>query len=177
MICRVLHIMGYPVFYSDLVAKKILSSDIEVISKVKDVFGEGAYNTGVPDHKYLAEAAFNHPEKLQQLNSIVHPAVRYAFTQWVKSQKNKIVFNEAAILFESGSYRNFSKTILVTSPVELRIERLMKRDNSSVESIKLRMQNQWSDERKIPLADYVITNDESHAIIPQITTILEKLKT
>lgn len=175
-ICRILGIMGYPVFYSDEAAKEILSSNLDVRNQIIELFGSQVYLGSNPNKEYLAQMVFNDAKKLEQLNQIVHPAVRNHFTAWSKNQNATLVFNEAAILFESGSYKNFSKTILVTSPTELRIERLLKRDETTIEKIKSRMQNQWSDDQKIPLADFVITNDEHSLIIPQVLEILKKLK-
>jgi dephospho-CoA kinase len=175
-ICRILGIMGYPVFYSDTAAKEILSSNTDVRNQIIELFGSKTYIGNNPNKEYLAQMVFNDAKKLEQLNQIIHPAVRNQFKEWTQNQNSNFVFNEAAILFESGSYKNFSKTILVTSPTELRIERLLKRDQSTVEKIKSRMQNQWSDEQKIPLADFVIVNDEKTLILPQVLAILKKLK-
>lgn len=167
--------MGYPVFYSDQVAKQILGENPDVISKVQALFGPKAYEDNKPDHKFLAEVVFNEPEKLGRLNEIIHPAVRQSFSDWAKQLKSPIVFNEAAILFESGSYLNFSKTILVVSPEHLRVKRLLMRDHTSEEKIKSRMKNQWNDDQKIPLADFIIQNDEELLIMPQLIGILNKL--
>ncbi|MBK6953311.1 MAG: dephospho-CoA kinase [Crocinitomicaceae bacterium] len=175
-ICRILGIMGYPVFYSDTAAKEILSSNSKVRNQIIELFGSQSYRGDKPDKEFLAQMVFNNTQNLEQLNQIVHPAVRKQFADWSQVQNSKFVFNEAAILFESGSYKNFSKTILVTSPTELRIERLLKRDQTSVEQIKARMANQWSDDQKIPLADFIVVNDEKVLIIPQVLEILKKLK-
>ena len=175
-ICRILGIMGYPVFYSDTAAKEILSSDSNVRNQIIELFGSETYIGHNPNREYLAQMVFNDSQKLEQLNQIVHPAVRNQFKEWSKNQNSNLVFNEAAILFELGSYKNFSKTILVTSPTELRIERILKRDQSTVEKIKSRMQNQWSDAQKSSLADFVIVNDEQTLILPQVLEILKKLK-
>lgn len=175
-ICRILGIMGYPVFYSDTAAKEILSSDSKVRNQIIELFGSQSYRGDKPDKEFLAQMVFNNTQNLEQLNQIVHPAVRKQLAEWSQVQNSKFVFNEAAILFESGSYKNFSKTILVTSPTELRIQRLLKRDKTSVEQIKARMANQWSDDQKIPLADFIVVNDEKVLIIPQVLEILKKLK-
>lgn len=168
--------MGYPVFYSDSEAKQLLSTNSNVRRQIIERFGSQAYRGDHPNKEYLAQMVFNDAQKLEQLNQLVHPAVRSLFNEWSNHQNSSIVFNEAAILFESGSYKNFSKTILVTSPTELRIERLLKRDQTTVEKIKARMQNQWSDAQKISLADYVIVNNEKTLVIPQVLDILKKLK-
>lgn len=176
MICRIISIMGYPVFYSDTEAKEILSADANVRNQIIQSFGEESYLGEKPNTLFLAEVVFKNQQKLEKLNQIVHPAVRQKFKIWAQNQNSPVVFNEAAVLFESGSHRNFSKTVLITSPTELRIERLLKRDESTLEKIKSRMQNQWSDDKKIPLADFVITNDEHSLIVPQVLSLLQKLK-
>jgi len=106
------------------------------------------------------------------LNNIVHPAVRNAFDKWTMIQKKSIVINEAAILFETGAYQSFDKVILVTAPENIRMNRVMTRDNITKEQVIERMKNQWSDDKKIPLADHVIINDESTPVLPQIEKII-----
>ncbi len=168
--------MGYPIFYSDNFAKDLLISNQEVKNEITELLGEKAYfSDGTPNKKFIADSIFENPEILTQINAIIHPKVREGFTDWAKNQESTLVFNEAAILFESGSYKNFDKTILVTSPLNLRIERIKKRDAISETEILKRMKNQWKDEDKIPLADFVIENSEDKMLLPQINQILEKI--
>lgn len=175
LICRIIDIMGYPVFYSDKAAHDLVQNDEKVISSIKELFGDKAYKAGIYNRAFISSVVFEKKEKLNELNKIIHPAVRQSFQSWSEKQKKNIVFNEAAILFETGSYKNFSKTILVTAPENVRFTRVQQRDKMSVEEFKKRISNQWSDEKKIPLADFVIENDDEQAILPQLNNILQKI--
>lgn len=168
--------MGYPVFYSDEVAKAIIAEDKEAISEIKKMFGEQAYLQSQLNQKYISDQVFQKPEMLDGLNKIVHPKVRNAFNEWKDQQKSNIVFNEAAILFETGAFKNNTLNVLITSPLSLRKSRLKIRSQMTDEQIERRISNQWPDEKKIPLADFVILNDESSLIIPQIQKVLAGIK-
>lgn len=176
IICRALSIMGYPVFYSDTVAKELLENDPETVKKVKQLFGDSAYIESKPNREYIASKVFVQPELRAALNSIIHPKVRDRFSAWTKAQNSSVVFNEAAILFETGAHKNYQFTILITSPEDIRLARILKRDDSSVDAVKKRMAAQWTDDKKIPLADFVIVNDEHKAILPQLSEILKKIE-
>jgi dephospho-CoA kinase len=174
-ICQIIDTMGYPVFYADNQAKKILSSNLQAVEAISELFGEKAYLNGELNRSFLAESIFNNPEQREKMNTIVHPLVRKAYEHWADSRDSSLVFNEAAILFETGSYKNFDKIILVTAPEKLRINRIQKRDEASTQEIKVRMNAQWSDEKKIPLADIIIINDEVSQLLPQIVKAIEQL--
>lgn len=175
-ICKLIEKQGFPVFYSDLEAKSIMISHETVISKIKELFGENAYQNGDLNRPHLAQVAFNNPSLLHRLNEIVHPVVRESFEKFVlKNVHAKLVFNEAAILFETGAYKNFDFTILITAPEQLRIQRVSERDNITEQQVMDRMKNQWSDEEKKTLADYTIENDEQ-PLLPQLEKILVDLK-
>jgi len=109
------------------------------------------------------------------VNELIHPLVRNNFEHWCSEQRSPIVFNEAAILFETGAYRQFDGTLLVVAPLELRIQRVMQRDLCTEEEVKERMKTQWSDDQKIPLATYVFHNDGQSAIVATLETILLKI--
>lgn len=150
--------LGAPVYIADEEAKKILYLP-EAVKEVKEAFGEAVFTNGLPDRAKLADVVFKDPDKLEELNNIIHPKVRQHFADWMKLQKiQKFVIKEAAILFESGSYKDCDKVILVTAPKELRIKRVMERDNVTAMQVKERMANQWSEEKKAGLSDYIIDN-------------------
>lgn len=174
-VAKVLESMGYPVFYSDQVAKELMNSDRELQSEITLHFGENAFENGVLNRGYLAERIFSNPEDKAVLNELIHPRVRANFIAFAQSSQSKLIFNEAAILFETGAYTNFDKTVLVVAPKETRIHRVMKRDNCSQEEVQNRMDNQWSDDRKIALADYVIKNGDTDAVLDQIELTVEAL--
>jgi dephospho-CoA kinase len=176
-VCRIIQQLGYPVFFSDQEAKSIMQNDFKVIEQIKQLFGSSAYSNGELNREHLANCAFNNPSLLAQLNNAVHPVVRKNFSIFAEKHCDKqLIFNEAAILFETGAYKNFDLNILITAPKKLRIERIMSRDNSSEEQVLSRMKNQWEDEQKIPLADYVISNDEQTDLETDIKKILQDIE-
>ncbi|WP_330443432.1 dephospho-CoA kinase [Flavobacterium sp. C4GT6] len=150
--------LGVPVYIADEEAKKILFLPAAV-TEVKKAFGETVFTNGLPDKAKLAGVVFNNPDKLTILNSIIHPKVKEHFLEWVKMHNSQnFVIKEAAILFESGSYKDCDKIILVTAPKDLRIKRVMQRDNVTEQQVMSRMSNQWDEEKKASLSDYVIHN-------------------
>lgn len=176
-IARIFESMGYPVYYADARAKNLLVTNKLLISDIKHLFGDDIYQEdGQINRKKLGSIVFNNKEKLAQLNALVHPAVAQDFFRWTEKQTTKIVFEEAAILFETGAYKRMDFNILVTAPKEERIKRTMSRDNASREEILSRMENQWEDEQKIPLADFLIDNGGEVLVIPQVLEVLKKLK-
>jgi len=166
---------GVPVYIADDEAKKIMN-DPEVVKKVQSVFEENIIENKQLNRKKIAELVFSSPEQLKKLNSIVHPEVKKHFLDWVKKhEKHPFVIKEAAILFESGTYKDCDKIILVTAPEALKIARVMRRDNVSREQVLERMKNQWSDEKKIPLSDYVIQNTDLELAKEKSEEILKEL--
>ena len=174
-IARVLESMGYPVFYSDKEAKNLMNTSWELQSEVVAHFGERAFENGLLNRAYLAERIFSDPNDKKVLHQLIHPKVRAGFAQYAQESQSALVFNEAAILFETGAYSSFDKTLLVTAPQESRISRVMKRDNCSRQEVLNRMDNQWKDERKIPLADFVINNGDQDKVLDQIEKIVAEL--
>jgi dephospho-CoA kinase len=175
-VCQVLSSMSYPVFFSDTSAKNILATDVELIENVKQIFGEKAYIDGVMNRVFIAEQLFSDEDKKLKMNALVHPKVRTEFNSFCKHNYADFVFNEAALLFETGSYKDFDATILVTSPLELRITRTIERDKCTRDQVLARIENQWTDDQKKKYATFEIVNDNQQLIIPQIEAILEKLK-
>lgn len=168
---------GVPVFNADSEAKKILEFNSIVRAKLIALFGESIY---LPNHainrKKLASLIFNDEYLLKQVNEIIHPEVHRAFDHWAHSQSGTFVLYEAAILFESGHYKNMDYTILVVADEETRFKRVMLRDSVTREQVQQRMANQWNDEQKIGLCDFIIYNNERDLIIPQVLGILNKMK-
>lgn len=175
IVAKILTVIGFPVFDSDTEAKLLMVNNSTVIQKVKEVFGEEAYIDKQLNRKYLADKIFNNEELKEQLNAIVHPAVRQEFEDWSNRQDSSLVFNEAAILFEIGRYKDFDYTILVTAPEELRIQRVIDRDKTTRKEVLKRMENQWKDEEKKALASFVINNDDEELVTLQIESILRSL--
>ncbi|WP_423149408.1 dephospho-CoA kinase [Rubrolithibacter danxiaensis] len=176
VVCRVFELLGIPVFYADTVAKEVMQTDSLLIRELIETFGPETYfPEGVLNRKYLANIVFRDEAELKKLNSLVHPAVFRAFDYWTEQQKNvPYVLKEAALLFESGSYKKCDYTILVTSPIQLRIKRIIDRDSISIEQVQERINKQMSDDEKKNRADCFIKNDEAELIIPQVLALHEK---
>ena len=168
--------LGIPVYIADEEARRLLYTP-DAVTAVKAAFGDEVFTDGLPDRKKLAEVVFANPDKLQRLNGIIHPLVKEHFKKWVASNSHAdIVMKETAILFESGSYKDCDKIILVTAPEELRIGRVMERDGIDEVTVLERMKNQWSDEKKRELSDFVIENIVLDSAKFQAEDILKELK-
>ena len=176
-VCHILEKLGYPVFYSDQEAKKLMNENLDLIIKIKELLGYGAYLNGIINKSFIARKIFETPTLRNELNAIVHPEVYLAFEKWSKSQDSKLVFNESALLFETESYKRFDKTILITADICLKIERIKKRDLLDEIEIKHRMNSQLSDEIKLKLADFVIENNEDKLLLPQLIHFINQLET
>lgn len=163
--------LGVPVYDSDKEAKILMVESSEVREAIIAAFGSEAYNEKKLNKTFLSHLVFADKNKLNQLNGIVHPAVRKHFLQWVAKQNSAYVIQETALIFENGVQDNYDATILVTSPENLRIQRVMKRDGMSESQVKARMANQMPDEQKISIADFVIENrklEETKKIVGRI---------
>ena len=157
-IARLFAALGVAVYDSDTEAKKLINTSAEIKKRIVEVFGAEAYAEGVYNRAYMADIVFRNPDKLAVLNSIVHPVLADDFNQWVALQTSPYVIKEAAILFESGSYKNCDFIITVTAPETLRISRCMSRDGSTEAQVRARMAQQWTDAQRIALSDAVIEN-------------------
>ena len=167
---------GIPVYIADEEAKKIMER-IDVKSSIQSLFKESILNTdNTLNRNKIAELVFSNPDKLKQLNAIVHPAVKNHFINWMKEHKDaSFIIKEVAILFETGGHKDCDKVILITAPEEVRIERAMKRDNSSKESILARIKNQLPEADKIKLSDFVVENTNLETTLLKIDEILKIL--
>jgi dephospho-CoA kinase len=174
-VAKVFVAMGIPVYNSDVRAKLLMVKNQEVILAIKNLFGNDIYIDNKLDKQKLANIVFTDISKLAQLNKIVHPAVAKDFETWAKQQTSAIVLKEAAILFEIGAYKHLDYNILVTAPKEERINRTIARDNTTKTEVLARMKNQWEDEQKIPLADFIIDNSGEELVIPQVLEIVKRL--
>lgn len=170
-IAKVFEVLGIPVYYADDAAKKLMNENASLKEKLIAVFGKEIYLEGVLNRTYLSGLVFNNPEKLIQLNNIVHPATIVDAENWMQQQHSSYAIKEAAILFESGANKYLDKVIGVYAPVQLRIKRVIQRDNSTEEAVLARMNKQMDEEKKMKLCDYVITNDEKELVIPQVLKI------
>jgi dephospho-CoA kinase len=174
-ITKYIESLGYPVYIADDEAKKLLDTE-EVINEIRNTFGEEIIENNLVDKKKLATFVFGNEDKLKQLNEIVHPKVRKNFTNWLKQCDKPFVVKEAAILFESGAYKDCDFTILVTAPEDVRIDRVIKRDNTNKEDVIKRIRSQWSDEDKAKLSDFVIQNIDLEQSKIEIDKIIKKIE-
>ena len=166
---------GIPCFESDAVGRELLNSSLR--ERVILRFGADIYFDGILDRKKMAKKVFGDKKALSDLNKIVHPAVNEAFNNFIeKNQNAPFIINESAIIFETGKYKDFYKVILVISPKNVRINRIILRDNVNKENILSRMKHQLSDSKKIKLADFIIENITLNEFYLQAAEILQKLK-
>jgi len=168
--------LGIAVFNSDEQAKALIANNAQVKEHIIAAFGEEAYQNGEYNRAYIAQIVFNNPEKLAILNNIVHPALAKYFKQWAKKQTSLYVLKEAAILFESGSYKDCDYIITVTAPEEVRIARVMARDHCTEAQVRARMAQQWTDEQRIALSNAVIENIDLESAKEQVKRINDELR-
>lgn len=176
-VCRVFEVLGIPVFYADVVAKQIMVTDEILMDGIKETFGMESYVAdGVLNNKHIAGIVFNDTIALEKLNALVHPAVFRAFDHWVAAVPASCpyILKEAALLFESGSYKMCDYNILVTAPQASKIARVMQRDGVTAAQVQARMDKQFTDEQKLKLADFQIKNDESSSIVLQVLDLHEQ---
>ncbi|MCX2575434.1 dephospho-CoA kinase [Pedobacter sandarakinus] len=173
-VCKVFQVLGIPVFYADTEAKLIMVRDDLLIDGIKSAFGKDSYlSDGRLNNKHIAKIVFNNEDELAKLNALVHPAVFRAYTTWEQQVDSKVPYTlkEAALLFESGSYKLCDTSILVKSPLALKLDRVMNRDGISAQDVAARMDKQLSDDEKEKMADHLLLNDEAHAIIDQVMVL------
>lgn len=176
-VCRIFESLGIPVYYADDRAKTLMQTDPDLVVAIKQQFGETIYNTsGTLNKEKLASIVFHNKKKLAKLNALVHPAVLNDSNRWAHEQKGvPYVLKEAALLFESGSYTHLDRIITVSAPESIRLQRIMIRDGSSREEIMARMANQWPEKEKTEMSDWVIANDGTQLVIPQVLNIHQVL--
>jgi len=174
-VAKIFESLGVPIYISDVEAKKLMETE-EIIFQIEQIFGSSIVVNQKIDRAALAKIVFESQEMLKKLNEIVHPAVASHFEKWVKNHENhRFVIKEAAILFETGGHKFCDKTILVTAPKEVRIARVMKRDQTDKEQILKRMQHQWDDDKKASLADFIINNTDSCDLFNIVSNIIKTL--
>ena len=169
--------LGIPVYDSDQRAKSLMQHDDSIIIKIKKEFGDDSYLNNVLNRSHIAEIVFKNELKLKQLNAIVHPVVRTDFNNWLSQNSNaRFVIKEAAIMIESGAYKDLDKLIVVNANREQKIKWIKKRDHLLLEDIENRIQNQLSDKIRNQYADFIIENNSSKKVLKQqVLSIYNKL--
>ena len=174
-VAEILEKMGFPVYYSDARAKALTDTHPHIKSELINRFGSTIYEDGVLNRKALASLIFDSDANRLFVNNLIHPIVRADFDAWCAQQNSSLVFNEAAILFETGAYRQFDATVLVIAPIDIRLQRIMKRDRCTHEQAEARIQSQWSDEQKMPLATCIVMNDGTIPLLSQLEHVVTTL--
>ncbi len=167
--------LGVPVYDSDKEAKSLMVNSPKLKSAIIDLLGDNAYTGKTLNRSYIAELVFKDTGLLQKLNKIVHPAVRQHFLKWASEQSAPYVIQETALIFENGAQDNYSATILVTAPLEMRLKRVMERDGVAKQVVLERMKNQMDDNQKIDLAQFCIENIDLEATKEKVRGLHAKL--
>jgi len=176
-VSKIFAILGVPVYYADDQAKWLMVNNLDLVADIKKNFGDDSYfEDGSLNRVLLGEKVFKDAKQTQLINSLVHPVVKSDFVEWANRQNTTYVLKEAALLFETGSYKQLDKTINVSSPIKIRIARILIRDAHRTESqLNEIIDKQWPDEEKNKLADFVIKNTENKLLIPQVLYIHDRL--
>jgi len=176
VVSEILSLHGIPVYIADTESKMLTDISPVIRKKLIELFGEDIYNGDYLNRALLASHIFNDKDKLQAVNNIIHPEVYKHFGEWCAGySKKRIVAMESAILFESGFNKVVNKTIMVYAPLDVRIRRVMERDNISEEKVLARISSQMPDEKKAELSDFVIVNDDTKSLLIQVEEILKQL--
>jgi len=175
-IAEIFRKLNVPVYISDSEAKKLMIKNSKIKEQLITLLGNNTYKeSGELNRQFIAGKIFGNNELVEKINSIVHPVVRDDFNQWAEEQDFPYVLQESAILFEIGANKILDKMILVSAPLDLRIKRVMERDHSTMDEVNKRLGNQWKQEKKIELADFIIYNNEENMLLPQVLAVHEKI--
>jgi dephospho-CoA kinase len=175
LVCQVFKTLGIPIFDADAVSNQLVEHDATLKNAIIELFGKEAYKNNIYNRKYIASIVFSQAEMLQALNALIHPKAIEAAKQWFEKQQSPYAIKEAAILFESNSEKDIDIIIGVTAPEQIRIERVIQRTGYSKEEVLKRMQQQMPDKEKMAKCNYVIQNNNTDAILPQILEIHQQL--
>ena len=171
VVCRIFKSLGIAVYDADETAKRIMQNNESVKQQLKVALGNVYDDNGQLNRKKVADLIFQNNDLLTTVNNIVHPMVIADSAQWEQQVISPYSIRESAILFESGTNKGMDKIILVDAPEELRIERIAQRDQRTAEEIRLIINKQWSSDKKKELSDYIIINDDKHALLPQVLNL------
>ena len=174
-VARIFEILGIPVYFADTAAKRLMNEDPELRALLIRHFGEKTFEKEALNRDYLSAIVFNNKEKLELLNSLVHPVTIRDAGEWMQKQTAAYALKEAALIFESGAQEHLDYVIGISSPVNLRIHRAMKRDNISRAEVTARMARQIHEPIKMRLCNFIITNDEQQLLTPQVLLLHAKL--
>lgn len=176
LIGKIFHRLGVPIYDADSRAKWLMNNNVELIAAIKDLFGEKAYDESGLNRQHISSVVFNQPEKLAKLNGLVHPKVGEDFEEWAEQNaEQNYLLKEAALMFETDSFKQLDEVITVSAPVEVRINRVLKRDSHrNKEDIEKIIAHQLTDAEREKRANHIINNDGQHLLIPQVLTLHQK---
>ena len=174
-VAQIFEVLGIPIYYADISAKKLMNENADLRSSITNIFGEQAYTNNILNRKYISSIVFSDPAKLQQLNTLVHPATKKDGEAWMQEQTSPYAIHEAALIFEAKVSDRLDLVIGISSPTELRIKRAMERDKVSREEVLKRMEQQLDEEVKMSKCDFILINDEQQLLIPQVLALHKKL--
>jgi dephospho-CoA kinase len=173
-VCKLLETIGIPIFYSDIVGKELTNTNEKIRTSIIQLFGEESYKNNILNAKFVASKVFEDKSLLKKINAIIHPEVFAAFIEWSNQfPDEKVVALESAVLFESGFDKYVDKSIVVTAPLQVRIDRIMKRDKLTYPEVEARIKNQLTDEEREAKADFIIKNDGVEHLPSQLFTLLK----
>lgn len=176
-VCGIFETLQVPIYYADTEAKKLMTEDANVREQIKLLFGLKAYNEeGALNRKFIGDIVFNNPKMLSRLNYIVHPAVKRHSAEWAKKQKKApYTIKEAALLIESGNHEALDKVIVVSAPLDMRVKRVMQRDDVTEAEVLLRENKQMPEADKLSIADFKVVNDGKHSLVQQVHDLHKKI--
>jgi dephospho-CoA kinase len=174
-VAKIFELLNVPVYYADEASKRLYHTDKQLMADLKKHFGEDVYTNDQLNRSRLAELVFTNPEKLELLNSLVHPPTLRDAEEWMQKQTAPYILKEAALLFETGSAAGLDYVIGVKAPQHIRIKRVMDRDGVSREQVLSRIDKQLDEEIKMKLCDFIIDNSEQELVIPQVLELHERL--
>ena len=174
-VAEIFYSLGIPVYNSDERAKYLMENDPSLRVAIIEYFGEESYRSEGLNRLYLSKEVFSDKSKLQKLNSLVHPVVGIDFAMWCKNQSAPFVVKEAAILIESGGYKGLDKIIIITASENIRMDRVMDRDNVKASEVRDRINNQMADSERLKYADFIVNNDGKEMLIPQVKEVFNRL--
>ncbi|MEO5945489.1 MAG: dephospho-CoA kinase [Chitinophagaceae bacterium] len=174
-VAKVFETLGVPVYYADDATKRLMNSNSALKALVIQHFGKASYKNEELDRKHIADIVFKDKEKLALLNSITHPATIKDANEWIQQQTSPYIIKEAALLFETEAAKHLDYFIGVNAPLEIRIKRVMDRDNLSETEVMSRINRQMDEKEKMKRCDFIIINNDEELIIPQILKIHEKI--
>ena len=174
-VAHIFEVLGIAVYFADDAAKKLMNEDENLHQEIIKHFGTESYVDGKLNRPFLSEAVFSDHKKTLLINSIIHPVTIADAEKWFQQQKGPYAIKEAALIFEAHAEKNLDLVIGVSSPLELRLQRVMQRDGITKEAIEKRMQHQMDENQKMDRCDFIINNNEVELLIPQVISIHEKL--